>query len=142
MEAQDNNKYSLTLYRGFENSPNYVWSPFVNKLEARLRFGGLHYRVDVGAPPKAPRGKIPYISLSKAGPDGEPIDPPKFYGDSTLISQNLVQEGWMNDLNAKLSPVEKVQDKALRALLEDKLYFYQVILISPTYLLAWYFIFQ
>ncbi len=32
----------------------------------------------------------------------------------------------LDDLNAKLSPTEKAHDLALRALLEEKLYFYQV----------------
>ncbi|KAL6721997.1 hypothetical protein ACLMJK_001102 [Lecanora helva] len=125
MESRNQSQSKLTLYRGFENSPNYVWSPFVNKLEARLRFGGLPYILDVGAPPKAPRGKIPYIFLSRAGPDGQLAGDSRFFGDSTLISQMLVQDGWIDDLNADLSPVERAHDLALKALLEDKLYFYQ-----------------
>lgn len=32
----------LTVYRGF------VWSPFVTKLETRLRFGGLAYKTEQG----------------------------------------------------------------------------------------------
>ncbi len=47
-------------------------------------------------------------------------------GDSTLIIKHLVDDGSMEDLNAKLDPVEKSYDLALRALLEDKLYWYQV----------------
>jgi len=37
-----------------------------------------------------------------------------------------VEEGRLEDLNAKLSPTERAMDLAIRALLEDKLYFYQV----------------
>ena len=46
--------------------------------------------------------------------------------DSALISQLLVDESWVSDLNEKLSPSKAAQDLALRALLEDKLYFYLV----------------
>ncbi len=46
--------------------------------------------------------------------------------DSTLIVENLVEDGILDDLNATLSPTEKAYDLALRALLEEKLYFYQV----------------
>lgn len=46
--------------------------------------------------------------------------------DSTLISGKLVVDGLAEDLNSKLTAAEKAQDMAIRALLEDKLYFYQV----------------
>lgn len=52
--------------------------------------------------------------------------PPTVTGDSTLIRDKLVEEGWMEDLNTRLGPVERAQDLAIRALLEEKLYFYQV----------------
>lgn len=113
---------NLALYRGFQGSPNYVWSPFVTKLEARLRFGGLSYYTEVGSPFSGPRGKIPYIVMSK--PDS--TEPPKTLGDTTLITAKLVEDGVMEDLNAGLDPAEKAQDLALRALLEEKLYWYQV----------------
>ena len=112
---------SLTLYRGFPSSASYVWSPFVTKLEARLRFAGLVYKTEQGAPPKSPRGKIPYLAIPKNG-----RSPPEVVSDTALISEKLVADKLAEDLNAKLSPSEKAQDLALRALLEDKLYFYQV----------------
>ncbi|KAI4207108.1 MAG: hypothetical protein LQ349_009886, partial [Xanthoria aureola] len=89
-------------------------------LEARLRFAGLAYKVDQGAPPKGPRGKIPYIALSKDGDSA-----PEMVSDTSMISEKLVDDGLAEDLNGKLTPVEKAQDAAVRALLEDKLYFYQ-----------------
>lgn len=46
--------------------------------------------------------------------------------DSTLISEKLVVDDLAEDLNSNLTAVEKAQDLAVRALLEDKLYFYQV----------------
>lgn len=51
---------------------------------------------------------------------------PTILADSTLISEKLVEDGVLDELNAKFSPTEKAHDLALRALLEDKLYFYQV----------------
>lgn len=113
---------NINLYRGFQGSSTYVWSPFVTKLEARLRFGGLSYRNEAGSPFSGPRGKIPYVTISK--PD--PASPPTTMGDSTLIVRKLVEDGLIEDLNGKLDPVDKARDLALRALLEDKLYWYQV----------------
>lgn len=135
---------TLTLYRGFPISKTYVWSPFVTKLEARLRFAGLSYTVAQGAPLKGPRGKIPYLTIKRYGGggsssrevEGEGSSPgvegsspgvdTETISDSTLISEKLVKDGVAEDLNKGLNPVERAQDLALRALLEDKLYFYQV----------------
>lgn len=55
-----------------------------------------------------------------------PADPPTTIRDSTLIIAKLVDDGVMEGLNAKLDPVEKAHDLALRALLEEKLDWYQV----------------
>jgi hypothetical protein len=46
--------------------------------------------------------------------------------DSTLIIETLSDWDVIPDINAALSPAMRVQDMALRALLEDKLYFYHV----------------
>jgi hypothetical protein len=40
----------IIVFRGFKDPGVHVWSPFVNKLEARLRFAGLSYRVEPGSP--------------------------------------------------------------------------------------------
>ncbi len=117
---------NITLYRGFQGSGAYVWSPFVTKLEARLRFAGLSYRTKAGSPWKAPRGKIPYVTISKTDAGSQDPATPTILADSTLISEKLVDDGVLDELNAKFSPTEKAHDLALRALLEDKLYFYQV----------------
>jgi hypothetical protein len=122
LKAQPN----ITLFSGFQGSGAYVWSPFVIKLEARLRFTGLSYRTEAGSLLKAPRGKIPYIAISRKDSDSQAPVTPTILGDSTLIAEKFVKEGVLDDLNAKLSPTEKAHDLALRALLEEKLYFYQV----------------
>ena len=95
----------------------------MDKLEARLRFGGLPYRTEAGSVRKGPRGKIPYLAIATTNPGGDIAGSPTILADSSLISEKLVEDGLMVDLNAKLSPVEKVQDLALRALIEEKLYF-------------------
>lgn len=112
---------SFTLFRGFPSSTSYVWSPFATKLEARFRFAGLAYRTDAGAPPTAPRGKIPYLAISATADAA-----PDTVSDTALISERLVAEGLAADLNGTITAAERAQDLALRALLEDKLYFYQV----------------
>jgi hypothetical protein len=117
-------QHSLIVYRGFPGSGIYVWSPFVTKLETRLRFAGLSYRTEVGSKSQAPRDKLPYISISKAN------SAPVTLSDTTLIVANFVEDGLVEDLNAKLSPADKAHDLAIRALLEDKLYFYQVSMFS------------
>jgi hypothetical protein len=108
-------KVPLIVYRGWLDPGKHVWSPFVIKLEARLRFAGVSYITDCGSVRKAPKGKIPYLECA----DGT-------LGDSTLIIKQLVEWNRIPDLNAKLSPAAKAQDLALRALFEDKLYFYHV----------------
>ena len=114
----------ITIYRSFPGSGMYIWSPFVTKLETRLRFAGLAYRTEAGSLSKAPKGKIPYVSISSKTDSGS--QPPVILADSTLIIERLVEDGVSDDLNAKLSPAEKALDLAVRALLEDKLAFYQV----------------
>ncbi|KAH6884207.1 hypothetical protein B0T10DRAFT_493744 [Thelonectria olida] len=109
----------LTVYRGFAVGNHYVWSPFVSKLEARLRFGGVPYSLAQGNPKSAPRGKIPYVDVVSDGGPSEQM------GDTTLIIRSFIDNGVLTDLNAGLTPTLKAQDLAVRALLEDKVYFYQ-----------------
>ncbi|CRG87706.1 hypothetical protein PISL3812_04726 [Talaromyces islandicus] len=109
---------TLVVYRGFPERGAYVWSPFVTKLEARLRFARVSYQIETGSPRQAPRGKIPYISLSHADA-AEPV----MLADSQLISDTLTDEGILPRLNEALSPVERALDASVRALIEDKLAF-------------------
>ena len=71
----------------------------------------------------APTGKIPYIALKPPNSDKEIK-----LGDSCLISKYLTEHGMIQDLNeaAHLGPKEKALDAAVRALMEDKLYFFNV----------------
>lgn len=108
-----NQTHQLTLFRGPGKPGVFPWSPFVIKVEARLRFAGVSYRVENGSPMSAPRGKIPYATLGDMS-----------LSDSTFIIKDLVREEVIPDLNANISPIQKAQDLAFRALMEDKVYFY------------------
>jgi len=110
-------KPEIILFRGFTWTLRHVWSPFVVKLEARLRFAGVPYKAAAGTPREAPRGKVPYIQLG---------NDPALIGDSTIIIRTLIDQGVIPDLNKELSGEEKARDLAIRALLEDKLYFFLV----------------
>lgn len=114
----------LTLYRGWPSPGQYVWSPFVTKLEARLRFAGIAYSTQAGSPRTAPKGKIPYVEFP--APKGAADSPIQQMGDSTLITSHFVEMGLVPDLNGPLPLEDKARDLATRALLEDKLYFFNV----------------
>lgn len=111
---------SLTVFRGFPDKGCFVWSPFVTKLEARLRFGNISYRTEPGSIPQAPRGKVPYVSIDRGNGNCE------IFADSALITRALIESGDLEDLNSYLTASSRLQDLSIRALLEDKLYFYQV----------------
>jgi len=119
MTSETSSQSQITLYRGWKDTGKYVWSPFVTKIELRFRIEGIKYYTEAGSPSKAPRGKIPYIEFSD--PDTKMAT---VLSDSTLIISDLVKDSRLEDLNARLSPERKAYDLALRALLEDKLYFY------------------
>lgn len=112
----------LILFRGFDTRGLYTVSPFVTKLELRLRLASLAYDVRGGSPSKAPMGKIPYVDV---GPLMDRGLHESLLGDSTLIIKNLVELGHLPDLSKALSGQQVACDLAIRALLEDKLYFYQ-----------------
>ncbi|KAM7200901.1 hypothetical protein V8F20_005143 [Naviculisporaceae sp. PSN 640] len=107
----------LIVYRNSQVAGRYNSSPFVNKLETRLRLAGVPYRTVFGTRKQAPRGKVPYVGFEASG---------ELIADTTFIFRRLVDDGVLPDLNAGLSPAQKAQDLAIRALLEDKLYFFLV----------------
>lgn len=112
----------ITVFRGWKYHGRHVWSPFVVKLETRLRFAGVPYSTEEGSLGKAPKGKIPYIEYAGTPGGGESTQ----MGDSALIIKALSERGVIPDINAALSPAARAQDMGLRALLEDKLCFYHV----------------
>lgn len=112
----------LTLYRGWPTKGQHVWSPFVIKLEARLRFARVSYNTAGGSPTTAPKGKIPYVEIP-ARAEG---DVTTKMGDSTLVIKHLVETGVLPDLNGRLLAEDRARDLSMRALLEDRLYFMHV----------------
>lgn len=62
--------------------------------------------------------KIPWVEFTIPGQETET------YADTSLITKALVEKNVLQDLNAYLSPKDKGQDLAIRAMLEDKLFFY------------------
>lgn len=63
---------------------------------------------------------LPYVSISRESSD------PIVLSDTTLIVANFIDDSLLEDLNTTLSPANKAYDLAIRALVEDQLYFYQV----------------
>ncbi|KAI0391736.1 hypothetical protein F5Y17DRAFT_439148 [Xylariaceae sp. FL0594] len=125
----------ITVFRGWKDTTKFVWSPYVTKLEARLRFGGVAYTAEAGSPRSAPKGKIPYVEISpplRRESEERELEVPitaevagtQVLADSTLITKALCDAGVLPDLNVRLSKAERVHDLALRALLEDKMSFY------------------
>ncbi|KAI0161780.1 putative glutathione S-transferase [Hypoxylon sp. FL1284] len=120
MDHQDATEQpDITLFRGWKDTGRHVWSPYVIKLEARLRFAGVRYATAIGSPKTAPKGKIPYLEFRRPASAS-----PLLLSDSSLIVKSLVALDALPDLNGGLGPAERSHDMALRALLEDKLYFY------------------
>lgn len=115
----------ITLYRGWLDPGRHVWSPFVIRLESRLRFGNVDYIPAAGSPPKAPRGKIPYIEYRNFA-TGQTVS----LSDSALIAQKLTEDGLLPNLNAGLAPNDRALDLGIRAMLEDRLYFYHVSCVN------------
>lgn len=112
---------TVALYRDVDALGSYGWSPFVAKLEARLRFSHLPYTVQLGSLSESPKGKLPYIKVSE-----EAGSPPSILSDSSFITRTLIEEGIIDDLNADLTPAQRATDLAIRSLLEDKIYFMTV----------------
>lgn len=111
---------TFTLYRGWPIADELVWSPFVTKVELALRLANVEYTSEAGSLSQSPKGKIPYITVKYSENKQETVS------DSTLIINRLTKEGLLRNLNGHLSPAQQLEDLAIRALLEDKLYFYHV----------------
>lgn len=62
--------------------------------------------------------QIPWVEVSIPGQE------PEILADTSLITKALIEKNILHDLNAHLSAKEKGQDLAIRAMLEEKLFFY------------------
>lgn len=108
---------SITIH-GANKPGHYTWSPFVTKLEFRLRLANSPYQHGVGGPISGPKGKIPYLELSCPGA------PSEILADTTLITKELISRGLLSDMNAALAARDIAYDLGIRGLLEDRLFFY------------------
>lgn len=111
---------NLTVFRDRDDPGAYTWSSFVVKLEARLRFSHLTYTTQAGSLGASPKGKLPYVRIDEDNGQSTILS------DTALITKSLVKSGAIKDLNANLTPAQAATDLAIRALLEDKLYFLNV----------------
>jgi hypothetical protein len=112
---------TLIVYRDVDKSGQFAWSPFVAKLETRLRFSKLPYTTQLGSLSKSPTGKFPYVRFEEEKGGAVSV-----FSDTCLITRNLIKLEVIDDLNANLTPAKKAMDVAIRALLEDKLYWMTV----------------
>jgi hypothetical protein len=117
----------ITLFRGWSDTGRYVWSPFVTKLELRCRLAGISYHTAAGSVKTAPTGKIPYVELKEK----DTLNTMKV-GDSGLIAKYFIECGFMNKLDAGLDASVKAHDLAIRALIEDRLYFFNACFMHST----------
>jgi glutathione S-transferase len=85
-------------------------SPFCSKVETYLRMAGLPYRAVSAVPPRAPRGKLPYIT-----------DEGRTLSDSRLIIDHL-KEHHRADLDAELSPSQRAESRAFQRMIEEHLH--------------------
>jgi len=87
-------------------------SGYCQKLETFFRICDFKdYEVKFTAPPKAPKGKLPYIVV-----DGKPV------ADSHFIIRYLIKDGKMRDLDASLTPLQKAESRAWQGYLEELIY--------------------
>lgn len=85
-------------------------SHFCCKLETYLRLNQIPYQIVESIPPKAPKGKLPFIE-----------DEGKKIADSDLITRHLIQK-YGNKLDTHLIPSQKAISIAMQRLMEDHLF--------------------
>lgn len=104
----------LTVYTFDSDHALYGFSPFATKLHLRLRHAGIPYVPGNGKRSDAPKGKIPYVRFESSG---------ELMGDTALITARLVRDGTLPDLASTASPEARAVDLAVRAMVEDRMYF-------------------
>jgi glutathione S-transferase len=87
-------------------------SPFCAKLETYFRFRGIPYDLRAADMRKAPKGKIPYVTLE----DG------RVMGDSQLVIEHL-EEQQGPGLDAHLSPQDRALGRVVQRMLDEAYYF-------------------
>lgn len=87
-------------------------SPFCAKLETYLRFREIPFEVRPPDMRRAPKGKVPYVTLE----DGRLIS------DSQLVIEHL-EEAQGPGLDAHLSPHDRAQGRVVQRMLDEAYYF-------------------
>jgi len=87
-------------------------SPFCMKLECWLRMSGIAFEIRPANMRKAPKGKIPYVTL----PDGTLL------GDSQLVIEHLSRMHGV-DLDAHLDAQQRATSRVVRRMIEEGTYF-------------------
>ncbi|KII92726.1 hypothetical protein PLICRDRAFT_37526 [Plicaturopsis crispa FD-325 SS-3] len=106
----------IQLY-GFAKQPDdSSASGFCQKLETFFRAANIEGYTHVATiPPKAPKGKLPYISLERDGKT-------EVIPDTHFIVEHLVRTGVAPDLDASLTPVQRAESRAWEAWTEERMY--------------------
>ncbi|HUA79856.1 MAG TPA: glutathione S-transferase family protein [Dyella sp.] len=105
---------TLTLYASRPGFGLPDTSPFVIKTEVQLKMTGLSYERESTVPPRAPKGKVPYI-----------VDEGDVVPDSTFIRAHLERK-YRVDLDEGLDARQRAEAWTIERLLEDHLYFAMV----------------
>lgn len=108
------------LVRFDPNPRRFDLSPWVNRLEALLKFSRSSFELDKtrGSSRSAPRGKLPVIKLPSDSPDKFEIIP-----DSLFAYEALVKRGLANELDAGLDAEALAKSRAIQALIEENYHF-------------------
>ena len=107
----------LTVLSLDRNHEEYGYTAFCTKLYFRLRHAGIPYDAAMGTRNQAPKSKMPYVRFEETG---------ELMGDSSLITQRLIDDGKFADLNGSLAPEQRAADFCLRSMIDDRMYFYTV----------------
>ena len=108
---------SLTVFSLEPNHQEYGYTAFCTKLYFRLRHASIPYETAKGTRKQAPKSKMPYVRFEATG---------ELLGDSSLITQRLVDDGKLEDLNAGLAPEQRAADFCLRSMIDDRMYYFTV----------------
>ncbi len=107
----------LTVFAYDTDHTVHSYTMFTAKLHFRLRHAGIPYANAEASRNQAPKSKVPYVRFEETK---------ELMGDSSFITQKLVDMGKLEDLNKGLSPEERAKDFCLRSMIDDRVYFFLV----------------
>lgn len=114
---------SITLFGFYKDADKPSASGFCQKLETFLRASSYTSYTHVATwPNKAPKGKLPYITLVTSKENDPKSATTTTIADSTFIINLLISSGITPDPDAALSPTQKADSRAFQAWLEEFVY--------------------